>query len=64
MRNQFHAGVEMQDLGETRRGHALLFECLAQRQLIPLRLHLHAKFIAFECNADADRLMQLLLIIL
>src|SRR6266516_1973288 len=64
LRNQFHSGVEMQDLGETRRGHALLFECLAQSELISLRLHLHPKFVAFECDADADCIMQLLLIIL
>ena len=54
----------MQDLRETRRRHSLLFQRLAQCDLISFRLRLHAQFIAFEGNPRAHRLMQLLLIIL
>ena len=60
---QFHAGVEVQDLGEAHGRHALLFERLPQRDLIPFRLRLDAKFVAFERNAGANRVMQLPLII-
>ena len=54
----------MQDLRQTRRRRALVFERLPQRDLIPFRLRLHAKFVAFERNPDSNRIVQLILIVL
>src|SRR6266516_7997790 len=64
LRNQFNAGVEMQDLSEARGRHALPFERLSESELIALRLRLHTEFVAFERNAGTNRIMQLFLIVL
>jgi len=64
LRNQFHAGVEMEDLREARAATRCCSSACRSAILIPFRLRLHAKFVAFERNAGTNRIMQLLLIVL
>src|SRR5439155_27272578 len=53
----------MQNLRETRGREAHLFFRLLERNFIALSPHFHAEGVAFECQADADRFVDLTLVI-
>ena len=53
----------MQNLRETRGREEHLFFRLLERNFIALSLHFHAEGVAFECEADADRFVDLSLVI-
>src|SRR5258707_2460669 len=64
LRDEFNAGIQVEDFCETRGSEALFFKRLTQSDLIALSLDLHAQFISFEGEAGGNGVMQLSLILL
>src|SRR5205807_1850159 len=62
-RHKFDGRIEAQYLREPSAGDALLFDNLAQRELIALLLHSHAQSVAFERKTGFDGALDLSVVI-